>query len=455
MGLELRRDKNHKLRSKWWYGRYMVDGKRHFTNLGVEVKGKVPKNLRKQGDMAFECSRTLADAKLKDLISEAHSTKSATHHLQELYEIKAGEDVRQVDLKDIEQTWRNLPQRRKRSALWEKNQCGTLKKFREFIEREYPAVQTLGQVTPRIAEHWLRHLEESGYAAATYNDKLHLLKGLFQKVGIHGGIISNPFAGCPTKIKTTVHHQPFTQEELNKILQHADEIMRPVFLVGMCTAMRQGDCCRLKWTDVDLLEGFITVTTSKTGETAEIPLFPILREAIENQPRKSEYVFPEIAALYGKKNFGMSWRVKQVLKAAGIETLVERSDGMQKASIKGFHSLRTTWITMALSAGVPMELVRRVTGHSTVDVVLKHYFRPGKEAFKAALETAMPKMLTEGTGREQKSEDGCRRTEDGDRKSEVNKKSLDTLRWLLKHGEDLEKTAILRKLAEIEKEMAA
>jgi len=37
-----------------------------------------------------------------------------------------------------------------------------------------------------------------------------------------------------------------------------------------------------------------------------------------------------------------------------------------------------------------------VTGHSTVDVVLKHYFRPGREAFRTALETAMPHMLTGG-----------------------------------------------------------
>ena len=449
MGLELRRDKKHNLHSKWWYGRYMVNGKRHCINLGVEVKGKVPKDLRKQGDMAFECSRTLAAAKLKELMSEASSTKTASHHLQELYEIKAGEDVQQVVLKDIEQVWRNLPQRRKRSALWEKNQCGTLRKFRKFLEKQYPALKTLAQVTPRIAEHWLRHLDETGYAAATYNDKLHLVKGLFEKIGIHGGIISNPFAGCPTKIKTTVHHQPFSQKELNDILQHADDIMRPVFLVGMCTAMRQGDCCRLKWDDVDLQEGFITVTTSKTGETAEIPLFPILREAIDKQPRKSEYVFPEVAALYGKKNFGMSWRVKQVLKAAGIETLAERSDGMQKASIKGFHSLRTTWITMALSAGVPMELVRRVTGHSTVDVVLKHYFRPGKEAFKIALETAMPKMLTGG----QEAEVAV--TEPPPEAMAGKEELLKKIRGLLEYGEDLEKAVILRRLAEIEQEMAA
>jgi enoyl-CoA hydratase/carnithine racemase len=29
--------------------------------------------------------------------------------------------------------------------------------------------------------------------------------------------------------------------------------------------------------------------------------------------------------------------------------------------------------------------------------VLKHYFRPGREAFRTALETAMPHMLTGGT----------------------------------------------------------
>ena len=34
------------------------------------------------------------------------------------------------------------------------------------------------------------------------------------------------------------------------------------------------------------------------------------------------------------------------------------------------------WYALALAAGVPVELVRRVTGHATVETVLKHYFRP-------------------------------------------------------------------------------
>ena len=43
-----------------------------------------------------------------------------------------------------------------------------------------------------------------------------------------------------------------------------------------------------------------------------------------------------------------------------------------------------------------MELVRRVTGHSTVNVVLKHYFRPDREVFRQALESALPQMITGG-----------------------------------------------------------
>ena len=44
-----------------------------------------------------------------------------------------------------------------------------------------------------------------------------------------------------------------------------------------------------------------------------------------------------------------------------------------------------------------MELVRRVSGHTTTDVVLKNYFRPGRKDFKKVIAGAMPALLTQGT----------------------------------------------------------
>ncbi len=73
---------------------------------------------------------------------------------------------------------------------------------------------------------------------------------------------------------------------------------------------------------------------------------------------------------------------------------IDRETGQRAASVLDWHALRATWVTLALSAGVPVELVRRVTGHATVEVVLKHYFRPDREQFRAALTGALPVVLT-------------------------------------------------------------
>jgi len=85
-----------------------------------------------------------------------------------------------------------------------------------------------------------------------------------------------------------------------------------------------------------------------------------------------------------------------VKEAIARVTRVEREHGQRAGSVRDWHALRTTFVTLALSAGVPIELVRRVTGHATVDVVLRHYFRPDREQFRAALTNAMPGVLTGG-----------------------------------------------------------
>ena len=90
------------------------------------------------------------------------------------------------------------------------------------------------------------------------------------------------------------------------------------------------------------------------------------------------------------------------MKTDGLQ--VERENGKRRASLHDFHSFRVTWITLALAAGVPLELVQRVTGHRTVAVVLKHYFRPGREDFRQAIFKAMPKMLSDGGQKSAKEE---------------------------------------------------
>jgi len=105
------------------------------------------------------------------------------------------------------------------------------------------------------------------------------------------------------------------------------------------------------------------------------------------------------------KRFIRSGQAPSVRQAIARITREERKGRQKAASVRDLHALRTTFVTLALSVGVPMELVRRVTGHATVEVVLKHYFRPDREQFKAALVGAMPKVLTGRRGRMKPAEE--------------------------------------------------
>jgi len=343
--------------------------------------------------------------------------------------------------------------------------------------------------------------EARGVSPKTWNDVLKLLRSTFKH--LHPSLADgmNPFHSLLTRSTEVVHREPFTVEELKAIADACaqDDFIRPVIVTGMCTAMRRGDCCLLKWDDVDLKQGFITVKTAKTGETVDIPIFPMLREELERARSAGQgkgACFPEASAMYLTNPDGITRRVKQViaraldpesakaeadtlpalppvvvrskvlaclrrlgnraraermqavaeayldgqtfdqvmaatgcsrgsvssylneleretgcqivrvqrraLKTDGLQA--ERENGKRRASVRDFHSFRVTWITLALAAGVPLELVQRVTGHRTAEVVMKHYFRPGREDFRAAIFKAMPKMLADGGQRSAKEE---------------------------------------------------
>ena len=71
----------------------------------------------------------------------------------------------------------------------------------------------------------------------------------------------------------------------------------------------------------------------------------------------------------------------------------DREHGLRKASVRDFHSFRVTWVTVALTAGVPLEIVQKVTGHRTTAIVLKHYFQLGREEFRRTLAGKLPALL--------------------------------------------------------------
>ena len=273
-----------------------------------------------------------------------------------------------------------------------------LNKFVEFIQKNYRNLQYLSQITPQIAHHYLRYEQGRGIAPKTYNDILKLLRSPFEQLREDG---QNPFKKIPTQESETIFRKPYTEEELQQILTISENhpFIRPIIVLGIMTAMRRGDCCLLKWEDVDLHSNFIKVKTSKTGAMVEIPIWPTLRDELlkaQQSTKKFEgYVYPEQAKMYLENPDGITFRIKRVLNEAGFQTEdeYERDHGLRRASIRGFHAFRVTWVTLALNNNVPLEIIRRITGHRTTEIVLKHYYQPNREDFRNALKSKMPEIL--------------------------------------------------------------
>lgn len=403
-------------RSKWWYGRITINGRKVSKNLGVEIRGTIPARLSQSGDLAFERSRAKAQAALEQLQLDIRKRRSAEELVQTIHEIWTGRRVRSIPIEDIALRWNALPRKRPLNPRYVKQAESCFGRFVGFLKKNFPRAKEMADVQSEMAIDFLRAEDERGVAPKSYNNYLILLRSAFEALRKAGGLIENPFGGIPTHVEETVFRKPFNAEQLAAIVAAAktEPFVEPIIITAICTAMRKGDCCTLLWTAVDLPGRFISVKTSKTGELVQIPIFPLLYEVLSKRKReKSPYVFHEQALKYQVHPDYLTYGLQRVMRRAGFsdpgdiasvddlapnqgELHQARPNGIRKASVRDFHSFRVTWVTLALSAGVPLEIVQKVTGHRTAGIVMKHYFQPGREEFRRTLVGKLPPLIGGG-----------------------------------------------------------
>ncbi len=473
--------------SRWWYGSYLINGKRKAANLHVEVRGTPPGDTEEYGTVQYERSRAEAEAALTAMLAEINSNKSTEELAQAVHKARTGRRVDSYNLHDLPRLWEDIPRNKPVSEGHRKRSISRINDFIEWMQKHFPDIKRLDHLGLDHARSFMNGQEKRGITPRTWNFILTIMKTACRRGE------STAFDDIPQKPLETVHRIPFTPEELQDVLTAAqsDSLVYPLVVTAACTAMRKGDCCRLQWKSVDLQSGFVTVKTSKTGRTVDIPLADLLRAEIKKQSGNgSEYVFPELAKRYYSDDTYLTKRFKKILVKAGFhdgkippaelksydlgelttkadayfigiptdqkrekaravfahytagkrlcdsakladvskgtasaylneieaatgiafirgkkrntEALppirgnvrIERKTGLRRASVRDFHALRTTWITLALMQGMPLELVQTVTGHATAEIVMEHYFKPQREQLKTAMQNCLPGLLT-------------------------------------------------------------
>jgi integrase len=151
-----------------------------------------------------------------------------------------------------------------------------------------------------------------------------------------------------------------------KMLPGTVAIMKILLLTGQ----RVEQTSRMRWTDIDLVEGVwdVPATETKGGKQSKVghvvPLTPLAIEIIKSMPvyAGEDFVFPGI---HGGKPFsisGMSNPLKKLLQTSKIESFTPRD-------------LRRTCTTQWSKLGILAEVRNRIQDHSLGGVEAKHYDR--------------------------------------------------------------------------------
>jgi len=206
---------------------------------------------------------------------------------------------------------------------------------------------------------------------STLNREIACLKTIARRAMLDRLIDRNPVEGL-RMFREQSRNRTLTPEEYQRLLENCSLHYRPVVMLAYDTGMRRGEILGLKWDQVDLKAGVISLRAdeTKTQENREIPLDGALKALIAGIPKTlgSPYVFTF-------RGHGLTDPKTAFLRAC------------QRASIPDFrfHDLRHCAVTNFRKAGVSDSTIMSISGHKTY-AVFRRYDRIDRGDRQEALE---------------------------------------------------------------------
>ena len=277
--------------------------------------------------------------------------------------------------------------------------------FATWLHETHPEAKEPRLVTHSMAEEYLAFYQR-GHAPSTCTLRICFLREMFRVILASGGDdVRNPWDGVQPKSGPVCPRRELTLDEVRRLLAVADGFgreWRMLFSLAIYTGMRLGDCCRLGWESVDLASSVIQIVPHKTrryftGRPVVIPLHPELAALLgRTRPDlRSGFVMDSIAHDFASRRWMVSRTLKRIFEVANIRTSILLEGRERMTPLATFHSLRHTFVSIAVNAGVPLATVQSIVGHSST-AMTRHYYHPSTDALREAV-NAIPPVGGDGT----------------------------------------------------------
>ena len=219
----------------------------------------------------------------------------------------------------------------------------------------------------RVADFGTQHIrryvalrKQEKAANATINRELAVIKRAFNLGAKHDPPMVTRLFFIPNLAENNVRGGFLSHDDYVKLRYELPEAIRPLLVVGYHTGVRLGELRCLRWKQVELKAGRITLdpgtTKNKDGRTLPIygemgPWLSIMYTAREESATNCEFVFQRAGEKIGE--FYKSWR--SACKRAGVPGLL-------------FHDLRRAAVRNMVRAGISEKIAMKISGHRSRSV---------------------------------------------------------------------------------------
>ncbi len=342
----------------------------------------------KQKQKCSKCGKPFQKENRKYRVSVTLNGKTATRMTSSLEEAKQAEaDIRnslanrtaeaKPQIMTLNYIWNKyLPWAKENKSSWKDDEYNYLKHLQPVF-----GDKALDAIRPLDIEGFISGMKNSqnaqgkDFKPATIKHQIVLLRRLFN-IAIKWDLFQKVNPVCRVTIPKTDNQitefmTPEQTESLLKTLEEWPCRNTAAFVkFAFYTGLRRGELFKLKWSDVDLDRGFITLRNPKGGKTITLPVSSEAIETLKSLPLQGEYVFPGKG---GKQmeDFKSPW--DRIRKAAGLPENFR------------FHGLRHNFASQLVSNGVGLEVVKELMTHKDMITTQRYaHLLPG--ALKEAAE---------------------------------------------------------------------
>ena len=317
-----------KKRGRWWYAHYA-------TPAGYERKALKVTSLKAAQVKAKEIDELLQTGQFAALVQH-------DKHQQDTFQAF----VQEIFLKEY--------------PRWTEGTFRSTRTLTKKLLEEFGSLPLTAITADAIESYLARRRGDDDWQPATYNRYLAILKTVFKYAIERGRLRHNPAAPIKTVQVQEKNPRPYSDQEIAKLLEEltATPDKRDIAIVAVDTGMRQGELARLKWEDVDFERKQIVVKETKNKEDRTIPMTNRVHTILAALRQQNQEAQITSLLVWGKPA-----NIRQLLTRAG-----------KRAGIAGCtqHRLRDTFATQLADNEAPLDRMKKLLGHKTVEMTLRY-----------------------------------------------------------------------------------